>query len=347
MWNREKQQKRRKLSEEILGLFGATAAVALFFFTFFSKAVISLAISYSDKNGISHTEDAEWMINSWIQSVSFFASMVTFIVLFLFLVGEKLAYINQITLGIEALRMHRMDYQIQLQGNNELTELAERINFLSRTEKEFQEKEATLQKEREELIRALSHDIRTPLTSLISYTEFIQRKNSLERQEIEEYISMVHKKAGQIKELTNLLLEEGIQKQTEVIDGRLLLAQLMDEWEMELEEDFTCHTDLKECPNFSGRFDIQQFRRIFDNLASNIRKYADSNKEVSLRIFKEDKRLVILQQNRCRKNVENVESSKIGIDSIRRIAKGYGGNIEVTHDETEFSIKIILMEINL
>lgn len=345
MWNREKKKNRRKLSREILGLFGATTAVSLFFFAFFSTAANSLAVSYQEKNGLVYTEEVNRMFGSWIQSISFLAAMVIFIVLFLFLVGEKLAYIKEIILGIEALRMQRMDYQIVPQGNNELTELAERINFLSRTEKELQQKEAALQKEREELIRTLSHDIRTPLTSMISYSEYLQRKGKLERQEMDDYILMVHKKAEQIKELTNLLLEEGVPKETEIEDGRLLLAQLADEWEMELEEQFVCQTELEECPAFSGKFDVQQWRRIFDNLASNVQKYADSSETVSLRIFVQEKRLVILQQNKCRKDAGDAESRKIGLESIRRIADSHGGKLEVTLTKTEFSIRITLMEI--
>ena len=71
--------------------------------------------------------------------------------------------------GVEALRTHRMDFTMPIEGDNELKELAESINFLSETERRLRQLETELQAEKEQLIRDLSHDIRTPLTAMLSY----------------------------------------------------------------------------------------------------------------------------------------------------------------------------------
>ncbi|MEE1038903.1 MAG: histidine kinase dimerization/phospho-acceptor domain-containing protein, partial [Eubacterium sp.] len=148
----------------------------------------------------------EWTVDNWIQNVSLGASVLIAVVLLLFLVGKKIAYLKKIILGVKALRTHRMDYKIPLEGNNEFTELAETINYLSKTELELKEKEEQLQNEKENFIRSLSHDIRTPLTSILSYSEYMNSKDTVTSDEVKEYVSLMQKKAQQIKTLTDQLL---------------------------------------------------------------------------------------------------------------------------------------------
>lgn len=340
-------QTRRKLSQEILGLSAAAMAIAIFFFGFLSITANSLVLNYCETNDIIFTEALEWTINSWIQSLSFVASVFLFVVLFLFFVGQKITYLKDIILGIEALRMHRMDYKIPLEGNNEFTELAESINYLSKTERELQQKETQMREEKEALIRALSHDIRTPLTAILSYSEYLKGKNEIEKQEMNNYIDLMQQKAEQIKILTNQLLDGGNRTLEKIENGKFLMEQLADEWEASLEDTFICDIHLEECPAFSGEFDIQELRRIFDNLASNVEKYADATKPISLKIFEKEQHLVIEQNNKRKTNVTDVESNKIGIESIRKIAQHYGGNIEVMLTEQTFSIAITLIEIRI
>lgn len=331
---------RNQLSKEILGLFGATAAIAMFTFGFLKVTANSIVLSYCEKNELVFTEMQEWAVQSWIQSISFVAAVIIFVILFLSLVGQKIGYLKQIIHGIEALKMHRMEYKIPLEGNNELTELAEQINVLAATERELQKKEAQIREEKESLIRTLSHDIRTPLTSILSYSEYLQTKDTISAEEIELYLNLMQQKAKQMKSLTDRLLDKELRALEWIEDGRFLMEQLADEWETELEEEFNCRVHTKECPKFSGEFDIQEFRRIFDNLASNVKKYADHEQDVVLTLFAAGSDLVVEQKNRCRQVSKAVESSNIGLESIRKIAEQYSGTMEVTNTESEFMIRV-------
>ncbi len=108
--------------------------------------------------------------------------------------GQKMAYLREIIQGVEALRTHRMDFTMSIEGDNELKELAESINFLSETERRLRQLETELQAEKEQLIRDLSHDIRTPLTAMLSYSDYLGRKETLEQEEVQEYIALVELK---------------------------------------------------------------------------------------------------------------------------------------------------------
>lgn len=273
------------------------------------------------------------------------SGVILFIVLFLFLVGERLAYISEIVKGIDALGRHEWDYAIPLQGNNELTELATRVNQLSKEEQAFQEKEKQMQEEKIRLIRSLSHDIRTPLTSMMSYSELMKQKVDLTTEEVKNYMELIEQKSQQIKVLTDRLLDGGSRRLEFIENGRFMMEQLVDEWVSELEEDYECEIHLEQCPSFSGEFDIEELRRIFDNLSSNIRKYAKETEPVRLEIMEKKGRVCIQQSNLCKTLSRPVESMKIGIDNIRKIAGHYSGMVEVCREGEVFLIQISLTEV--
>lgn len=352
MWKHKeakKQEKKkfdRKLSKEILGIFARTLLIAVISFLILNEAANRLVLHYAETEMLQITEYQLIDIQYGILGISFLAGVLLFLVLFLALVGERMAYIGDIVKGIDALRRHDWEHEIPLRGDNELAELAFFINRFSKEEQDFREREKRIQEEKITLIRSLSHDIRTPLTSLLSYSEFMKQKENLTTEEMKKYMDLVEQKSHQMKVLTDQLLDGG-KRQTEGIeDGRFLMEQLVDEWATELEEDYSLEISLKECPDFSGEFDVQELRRIFDNLASNIRKYAEASAPVLMHVIKKEERLCIVQSNACKQETEEVESTGIGIASIRKIAEQYGGMVTVFHTEQNFSVEIILCKIN-
>ena len=353
----EKRRNTPKLSREIMGLLCITAAIALFFFGFLYLTANAIASTYLLENDILLTEGQLLTLQGGIRSLSLLSAVLLFLALFLFLLGQKMAYLREIIQGVEALRTHRMDFTMPIEGDNELKELAESINFLSETERRLRQLETELQAEKEQLIRDLSHDIRTPLTAMLSYSDYLGRKETLEQEEVQEYIALVQRKGQQIKALTDRLLdsgsrdletiEDGSKRNVEPVEnGRLLMEQLAGEWEEILENTFPCIVDTKNCPAFYGSFDIQELRRIFDNLASNVEKYADREQPVELRIDAVDKRLRVCQRNGIKTGTVPVESNQIGLESIRRIAALYGGMVKVSIEQGIFSIQITLSEVD-
>ena len=331
------------LAKEILVMFFFSMAASIFLFFFLRSMAGTLVWNYCEMNQIVLTEMQEMDTDFLIEGGSLIAAVLIFIGLFLALLGRKLSYLQVILDGIEALRIHRMDYSIPLEGENEFTELAKSINELSRTERELTEKEKMMQREREMLIRALSHDIRTPLTSIRSYSEIMASRAELgeiSQDEMQDYIHLMQRKADQIKELTDQLLENSKHNPEWIEDGRLLMEQLICEWEEILEDKFDCRIHLEECPTFSGEIDVKEFQRIFDNLYSNILKYADEAMPVELKVGVDEGRLCLWQKNGKRREASHVESHQIGMLSMKAIAGNYGGEVVVTEAEETFEIRI-------
>lgn len=343
MWMKDSKRKGKRLSREILGVIAVTVLIAIFCYGFLRVAGEIVILTYIESHALVLTDYEMMNMELLLDGISFVSAVLLFILLFLFLVGERIAYISEIIKGIETLRCHDWDYEIPLEGNNELTELARCVNTLSKEEQTLREKERQMREERESLIRGLSHDIRTPLTTILSYSEYIKTKDTLDKEEMMAYITLMEQKARQMKNLTDRLLESGRREPEFIENGRLLMEQMADEWIGELEDSFDCRIDLTECKDFSGKVDVEELRRIFDNLSSNVKKYASPQKPVHMHISVKDKEVCICQFNERRRDASGVESNKIGIDSIRKIAANYGGTVDVQLTEEEFMIEITLI----
>ncbi|MBQ9117449.1 MAG: HAMP domain-containing histidine kinase [Clostridia bacterium] len=338
----ERSRKRRKLAHEILVIFAVCFIISLLLFLVLMLVGVGLVEQYCFDNDIPLDEDQLFRLDSTALSLSLSVAVIFFVVLFLILFGDRLSYtVKTISDGISALQRGEHGYKVELIGNNELTQLAESINYLSETEQRVKAKEKALNEEKEELIRSLSHDIRTPLTSIMSYTELVSGKeDELSSGELREYLELVRRKSAQIKELTDILLDGGRRNVELFEDGRLLVEQLVSELEEALEDDFRIDTDFTHLPAFSGSFDLRELQRVFDNLVSNIKKYADPASAVMLSAFKNESGLVIRQKNAVKQDVEKKESYRMGISSIRRIAHNYGGSVNVKEENGEFEIAI-------
>lgn len=342
MLNKNHNKKTSRISKEILGLLGASAAIAIFLYIMLEVSATAVIQTYCEKTGDYLSEIQELTAQSWIKSLSFSASVLSFVVLFLFLLGQKMAYLRDIIRGVEALRMHRMDYVMPLEGENEFTELAESINYLAETERTLIQKETNLREEKEALLRALSHDIRTPLTAILSYSEYMTQKKDLSYDELIEFATLIQRKGKQIKELTDRLLDGGRRAVERIENGKLLMEQLTQEWYEMLGENFECDINLRDCSEFSGEFDVQELRRIFDNLSSNVKKYAAPDSPVKIIISSDANSITIEQINTKKVLTEKVESWNIGLASVRQIVQNYNGQADVSDTDNEFHIIITL-----
>ena len=341
----ERIRKRRRLTHEILGLVCLCFALSLLLYMFLTTVGRGLIEEYCFQNDIVMDEFDWYDADNTLRGVGFAVSAAFFTVLFFALFGERLAYVSRITAGVDTLRDGNYGVQVEIRGNNELTELAEAVNYLSESERWLKEKEARLHEEREALIRTLSHDIRTPLTSIMSYTELLAARETLTVEEQREYLALVGQKTAQIKALTDILLDGGRREVERFEDARLLFEQLADEFESELEDSFRVRVELSFAGAFSGGFDVGELQRIFDNLVSNIRKYAEPTDTVELSVSRTDGGLVIRQRNATARERQPSESYKMGLYSIRRIAQNYGGAVEVHDADGRFEITITLSNI--
>ena len=337
--------KRRKLSHEILGLIAIAALLCLILFLVLSGIAMGITEEYVFNHDIP-MDEFDWItMYQRIYTIAAVLSCIAFSVLFLAMMQSPIAYIQTITEGIGQLRGHPKRIALPLKGNNELKFLAAAVNDMSRAQLALREQEQALAQEKEQLIRALSHDIRTPLTSILAYSDYLTTQEEITPAEQKNYLELIRKKAEQIRDLTAVLLDGSHRNLEYFDDGKLLMSQIAEEFQEELEDQFAVSVDFEHCPGFSCHVDVQELRRIFDNLSSNVRKYADPAESVKLSLRFENGAILIRQANGVLPEKPRSESYQIGLNSIRRIAQQYGGRVTVEESPTAFSITIILSQI--
>ena len=172
--------KGKKLAVVILEYLLISVLISLFVFCFLYFLSGSIVENYFWHHGIVLTEVQKRVFSVWLRSVCGLAGLIIFVVLFLFMLGQRLSYLIQIIQGVELLKEKEMETRIPLEGDDELTRLAETINFVAASRRELDQRERQMQEEKEAWVRSMSHDIRTPLTSMVSYSELLLDKENPE-----------------------------------------------------------------------------------------------------------------------------------------------------------------------
>ena len=222
--------------------------------------------------------------------------------------------------------------------------------------------EARLKSERmkTELISNVSHDIRTPLTSIINYTDLIAQE-PCENPKIWEYTEVLTRQSGQLKRLVEDLIEASkatagaVEIKAEPCDARTLLSQAAGEYEERMgRAGLTPVVQLPEQP-ITVCVDGRQTWRIFDNLLGNICKYALPGTRVYLSLEKKGERAVFTFRNTSREALgvsadelmerfvrgdssRHTEGSGLGLSIARSLAELQGGTLTLTVDGDLFKV---------
>lgn len=239
---------------------------------------------------------------------------------------------------------------INASTNDEVGRLATSVDSMraSLIKRLINEKEAW--DKNSELITAMSHDIRTPLTSLIGYLDIIEGEKYQSQEEAMKYISASREKAFQLKDLSDKLFQyflvfgsHGTEKNLEVYDASILIQQLVSEHSAELiGHGFNVDFKYEVPEGVEIEADVSALRRLFDNIFSNITKYADKKEPVTIMGKVADKNIIVLAKNRIREDSRSVESNKIGLKTCEKICKDMGGEFKYQDEEQEFTVKITL-----
>lgn len=136
-----------------------------------------------------------------------------------------------------------------------------------------------------ELITNVSHDLKTPLTSILNYSDLLSKEDN-SREEAREYAKIINEKSNKLRVLIEDLFEvskatsNNIELDRQELDFNSLVAQSIGEWEDKIKENnIEIISNLPE-EKVMLNIDGQKFSRVLDNLFSNISKYALENSRV-------------------------------------------------------------------
>ena len=194
-----------------------------------------------------------------------------------------------------------------------------------------------------ELITNVSHDIKTPLTSIINYVDLL-KKEDINNAQIEQYIAVLDKKSQRLKKLIEDLVEASkvssgnVKLNMEVINLKELLNQSIGEFEDKLEKkNLKIEMDLPN-ENVLIKADNRYLYRVIENVFSNISKYALEGSRVYIKLEKQ-KEEVYLEFKNISKDKLNISAEELMQRFVRgdksRYTEGSGLGLSIAESLTE------------
>ncbi|MCD8239494.1 MAG: HAMP domain-containing histidine kinase [Clostridiales bacterium] len=242
-----------------------------------------------------------------------------------------------------------LNHKITIKGHSRLSALADAMERMRVSIIERHEKEKELIESSHNLVRSMSHDLRTPLTILIGYLEILSGKKYKDEETRDIYIDKCKDKAYQIKYLSDRLFEYFLAFSTEedtlhpLIYEKNVFSQLIEDYVFTLnEKEFDLNYSPDQGNNYFISMDIQLMRRVMDNVFSNITKYGDKEKPVDISVSNNGEELVFSFSNYRRKNLAEVESTNIGLSVSEKIISMHKGSLEIKKGSETFKVTVKL-----
>lgn len=274
------------------------------------------------------------------------------LLLFFYMSSKKMKYLLSITEGVKMISNGDLDHKIYIQGHDELSTLAESINDMSLNLKKQMEAERAVEKSKNDLITNVSHDLKTPLTSIIGYLSLIKEGKYENQDALNEYIDIVYDKSEGLKKLIRDLFDYTMLTNTReliqpsIVEFNQLMYQILDEYTLLFQEanmELICELDEEEVELL---IDSDKIVRVFENLLSNAIKYSKKDSQIIVVTdVREDHVMVEISNETSQVNEYNVkkiferfykvdksrtnvvEGSGLGLAIVKSIIEMHGGKI--------------------
>lgn len=276
-----------------------------------------------------------------------FLAIASFPVFFLFGSRKIIRYIVQLSEEIQAMEGGDLDHAITVQGEDELTTLASCLDSMRVTLRSQQQQEAESSAKVKNLITEMSHDLRTPLTTLLLYTEILRGHKYDSEAQMNDYLTKIDTKARQIKQLSDNLFEYALVTRDTVValDEPAHFSAIFEEPLTEMvdhlqQRGFVCALELgSDDPVLTVKG--QYVRRILDNITSNILKYADPEQEITVRSVQEENKAGLLFLNKTLPVPPSAESTKVGLTSMETMMEKMNAVFRVEQGEDWFCVTLL------
>lgn len=266
--------------------------------------------------------------------------------------------------GLKKLNDGNLDYDIDDIGEREVKELVDNINQIKNGYKIAVNEKVRNEKLKTELISNVSHDLKTPLTSIINYVNILKESNITEK-EREDYLEILEKKSLKLKGLIDDLFEVSKLNSGKMIlnkndvDIISLVHQGVGEYSSLYEEKNIEFKVISEEDELEIKLDGKLMSRVFENIIINALKYSLDNTRVYINIINKDNYVEIDFKNisnyemnfneeeifeRFKRADESrnssVEGSGIGLAIARSIVELHNGNIKIEIEGDMFKLYV-------
>lgn len=280
------------------------------------------------------------------------------------LIMSKAGYLNKVLTHTEELAAGNLGANIPVKGKSAIARHAANINDLRTAMNVSNKEQAKSERLKTELITNVSHDLRTPLTSIITYTELLKTPD-LDQEDRASYIEILDRKSKRLKVLIDDLFEAtkmasgNIDLHKEKVDINQLLQQALAEHNEALSQSSLQLRVTQPDHSIYVYVDGQKIWRVFDNLIGNILKYALENTRVYISVKADQNQVVLLFKNITKYELgddqgelferfkrgdqsRHTEGSGLGLAIAKSIIDLHGGSLEIEVDGDLFKVTIML-----
>ncbi|PYY30925.1 Integral membrane sensor signal transduction histidine kinase [Paenibacillus illinoisensis] len=211
-------------------------------------------------------------------------------------------YLTQITCGLEEIASGQFDHQIPEIAGNKLGEVARSINQMSMQLKHSIAEERKAEKTKNDLITGVSHDLRTPLTSILGFLEVIEKDRYQDEVEMRYFVNIAYEKSLSLRRLIDELFEytrinNGLPLELSELDIAGLIGQLAEEFVPITENaGMEIRLNIQE-GEFKTKADGGLLVRAYENIIANAIQYGRTGKYIDIDLTQDEGMLVVRIQN--------------------------------------------------
>ncbi|MDZ4493139.1 sensor histidine kinase [Bacillus cereus] len=211
----------------------------------------------------------------------------------------------------EKIKEGNLDFQIPVTSHDEIGQLNQGFEEMRKRLKESIEMQTQYEENRKELISNISHDLETPITSIIGYVEGIKDGVANTPEKMDKYLTTIHTKAKHMDTLIDELFLfskldlNRVPFQFETVELNMFMQELIEEMQMDLsKEGIEVNLQLHASPLYVTA-DCEKINRVISNLIHNSVKYMD----------KEEKKITVTVSSNNNKVIVKVMDNGSGIES--------------------------------
>lgn len=325
----------------------ATRLIFLVAFALLISTIVLLVIGMSFYSLLINSNMAgdNLIINSTFSLLLLIITITIFVAIFLFGINKRIRYLKYIISKVGNITNESFIEELDFKGNDEITDLANSINIMSNRLKENYEKEKKIEKAKNELIVAVSHDLRTPLTSIIGYLELLKDDKFSYEDVQKDYLNVAYDKSIGLKKIINELFEftkltndittlEKIPFNIATLVNQIVGEQIPFFNEKNIKVEIESTAEELYC-----EIDIQKMVRVIENIVKNAEKYSFPNTIFKVSMMEINNNIKISFENKG-ESISKEELEKI-FEKMYRLDKSRTGETEGSGLGLAISKKII------
>lgn len=305
-------------------------------------------------NGIHSVAVVDYSLSTGSDAI-IIGGVLTFLLLFFMIL--LLYYHNQtraivsLSRKVETVSGGDLNAAIDSERGDEIGQLACNVDAMRNTVLRKMEEEQRAWQANSDLLTSMTHDIRTPLTTLLGYMELLSADNENLTEEQKAYIRVCTTKATQIKGLSDKLFlyfwafnRAESETELETVEAAILFEQLMGDYIPAMEaEGLTVQMDLSEiAPADTVRIHIDSLRRVTDNIFDNLVKYADRRDPVVISTARGESTLTVTVKNTAARKSDKTSSTRIGVKTCVNMMTIMKGSFDTAAEGKSFSASLTL-----